>query len=298
MLSILIPTYNYNVYPLAKELVKQALACDIVFELICMDDGSGSHLNSDNQSINSLTNCQFIENKQNIGRSAIRNLLARKATFDWLLFLDADVFPVTENLIRNYIEAAITNPAAVIYGGILYKNTPPKKQQTLRWTYGTKREALSLEKRNQNTYLRFLTLCFLIKKSVFETVTFNETIKNLRHEDTLFAYDLKKENIAIAHIHNPVYHLGLEDNTVFLQKSLQSVEGLKDLVNHKLLPANHTLIYKAFKLSERLYFSSLFAYIYEKHGTFFEHNLTSSKPSLLAYDFYRLCYLCHLAKTA
>ena len=45
MLSILIPTFNYNALPLAKILESQALKLGIVFELICMDDGSFSNKN-------------------------------------------------------------------------------------------------------------------------------------------------------------------------------------------------------------------------------------------------------------
>ena len=35
MLSILIPTYNYNALPLAEILEQQALKAGIIFELIC-----------------------------------------------------------------------------------------------------------------------------------------------------------------------------------------------------------------------------------------------------------------------
>ena len=38
MLSILIPVYNYNVLPLASELVKQFNSCGITFEIIFLDD--------------------------------------------------------------------------------------------------------------------------------------------------------------------------------------------------------------------------------------------------------------------
>ena len=40
MLSILIPTYNYNVYPLVSELQRQCLESKIEFEILCQDDAS------------------------------------------------------------------------------------------------------------------------------------------------------------------------------------------------------------------------------------------------------------------
>ena len=66
MLSILIPIYNYNAYPLVMELHKQCLECEIDFEILCQDDASKSLLNSENENINSLSNCNFNELKVNI----------------------------------------------------------------------------------------------------------------------------------------------------------------------------------------------------------------------------------------
>ena len=46
MLSILIPTYNYDITHLVYELHKQASEAEIDFEIICLDDGSKSEINS------------------------------------------------------------------------------------------------------------------------------------------------------------------------------------------------------------------------------------------------------------
>ena len=45
MISILIPCYDYNAYPLVSSLEKQALMLGIKFEIICVDDGSFSNKN-------------------------------------------------------------------------------------------------------------------------------------------------------------------------------------------------------------------------------------------------------------
>ncbi|HEX7870529.1 MAG TPA: glycosyltransferase, partial [Chryseobacterium sp.] len=204
MLSILIPTYNYNVFPLVETLYMQCLESNIIFEIICLDDASHDFL-IQNHEINRLKNTSYIVLEQNIGRSAIRNLLGQKANFENLLFLDADTIPVHDNFITNYL-SLINNEEKIIYGGILYATQKPPKEQILRWVYGKNREALSYEKRRRNPYLSFLTLNFLIQKSVFEKVTFNESIPNLRHEDTLFSYNLMQKDIKVDHIDNPVYH--------------------------------------------------------------------------------------------
>ena len=49
MLSILIPIYNYNVYPLVEELHKQCIECKIDFEIICIDDASTDYKPENNK---------------------------------------------------------------------------------------------------------------------------------------------------------------------------------------------------------------------------------------------------------
>ena len=56
MISILIPCYDFNAYPLVNILEKQALMLNINYEIICIDDGSFSSKNEINQKINLLTN--------------------------------------------------------------------------------------------------------------------------------------------------------------------------------------------------------------------------------------------------
>jgi glycosyltransferase involved in cell wall biosynthesis len=75
MLSILIPVYNYNVYPLVSELHKQCLECGVNFEILCQDDAS-NQIESENQKINSLENCHFSKNNSNLGRVKNINFLA------------------------------------------------------------------------------------------------------------------------------------------------------------------------------------------------------------------------------
>jgi glycosyltransferase involved in cell wall biosynthesis len=294
MLSILIPTYNYNVFELAKILNKQAIDSKIEFEIIVLDDGS-IKFHDENNKINELEFCSYEILKNNMGRSAIRNFLAKKANFDNLLFLDSDTFPIDNNFITNYC-SQINKGYEIIYGGIKYQNERPKKTQLFRWKYGFKREAISVEIRKKNPYLRLLTLNFMIKKTVFEKVSFNENIPNLRHEDTLFSYELKNHNIQVDHIENPVYHLGLDEFDVAIKKENESLIALKFLIENKLIPADYIGLSKLFYRLKKLYLISACAFFYEKFQLFLLKNLASSDPSLFIFDLYRLGYLCKLEK--
>lgn len=294
MLSILIPTYNYNISALVEKVHKQVKQLDVTFEILCYDDGStDKNVIAANEEINSLENTKYIILEKNIGRSAIRNLLAKEASFDWLLFLDADVLPKNDDFIALYLKS-ITEKSQVIYGGILYTEKKPNNNHLLRWVYGRKREALPTEKRNKDIYLSFLTLNFLIKKDVFKQVSFDEDIPNLRHEDTLFSYHLKLNTINIAHIENPAYHLGLEKSSTFLNKSIESVDALKLFLKQDLIPENYTLITRVFFKLKKVRLHYLLAFIYKTFKGFFENNLLSKKPSLYVFDLYRLSYLCYL----
>lgn len=292
MLSILIPAYNYNIFPLVKTLYKQCLESNIIFEIICLDDASHDFL-IQNYKINRFKNTSYIVLEQNIGRSAIRNLLAQKANFENLLFLDADTIPVHSNFISNYL-AQITDEEKIVYGGILYSKNKPPREQVLRWTYGNKREALPCEKRNKNPYLSFLTLNFLIRKSVFEKVRFNETIPNLRHEDTLFSYNLMQENIKTEHIDNPVYHYGMDDFEVAIRKEKESLSALKYLIDNQLLSPDYVRISKLFTKIKKLNLVPVLVFFHKVTRFVFLKNLKSKNPSLHIFDFYRLGYLAKL----
>lgn len=292
MLSILIPVYNYNVLPLVSELVKQCNSCGITFEILCLDDASNLFI-SENQKINQFQNCSFIVLEKNIGRSAIRNLLTEKAVYENLLFLDADTIPVSSNFLSTYI-TEISHNEKVIYGGILYEYAKPSKNELLRWIYGKKREALPVSERSKNPYLSFLTLNFLIKKSIFSKVRFNEKIPNLRHEDTLFSFELKQNQIEVVHIDNPVFHLGLEDSKTFLRKSEDAVLSLKNLVDSNLIPSEYTRLSHYFQIIKKYHLQGIAALGFKILKPLMVKQFLSKKPSLLLFDMYRLGYYCFL----
>lgn len=289
MLSILIPTYNYNVFELAKTLNKQAIDSKIEFEIIVLDDGS-IKFHDENNKINELEFCSYEILKNNMGRSAIRNFLAKKANFDNLLFLDSDTFPIDNNFITNYC-SQINKGYEIIYGGIKYQNERPKKTQLFRWKYGIKREAISVEIRKKNPYLRLLTLNFMIKKTVFEKVIFNENIPNLRHEDTLFSYNLKQQKILVEHIENPIYHLGLDEFEIAIKKENESLIALKFLIESQLIPSDYISLSKLFYRLKKMKLLIVLKVFYKITKPFFLKNLASKNPSLFIFDIYRLGYL-------
>lgn len=280
MLSILIPTFNYDIVPLVKELHNQCVENNIKFEVLVYDDGSKSKYNSKNNTINSIQNCLFKELPNNIGRSAIRNLLAKNALFDLLLFIDAGTFPENKDFIKNYISVQHEN---VVNGGMKHTEKPPKKPFKLRWVYTKYREVNALCSSN-----------FLIKKTVFEKHPFDESIKQYGYEDVLFFDNLKENNIGILKIDNPVIHASDDDATTFIKKTEYAIENLIQLINEDKLSIAHYKTSKLYMQLSPLSLDKFISLLFKWFKPLLLKNFNSIYPSMFLFDFYRLGYYCLL----
>ena len=118
MLSILIPCYNYSVNKLVQNIHIQTEIEKINYEIICAEDGSTKLFT--NSKIKKLKNVRYIINKENIGRSKIRNYLAKKAKYNWLLFIDCDSKIENKYFIKNYLNNTKFDEF-VIYGKTTYQ---------------------------------------------------------------------------------------------------------------------------------------------------------------------------------
>ena len=87
MLSILIPVYNINCVSLVKKLHEMALLLKSPFEILLADDASNERSKNENRVLNQLDECSIFELETNYGPAFIRNYLAEKACYPYLLFL-------------------------------------------------------------------------------------------------------------------------------------------------------------------------------------------------------------------
>lgn len=292
MLSILIPVYNYDVLPLVSELVKQCNSCGIIFEIICLDDASQRFI-LENQRINLFENASYSVLEKNIGRSAIRNLLAEKAIYENLLLLDADVIPVDSQFVSNYV-TAIKEQKKLVFGGQLYKSEKPAKELLLRWIYGRKRESPNLSERTKKASDFALVSNLLIKKEILIRFPFDQTLRKYGYEDLLFFTVLKSNGIYISHIENPIFHLNFEKSMVFLSNTKSALENLSFLHSSLQISKHQSKVIAAFEFLKKLKLISLFHFIFRKSEPKIERNLLSEKPSLFLFDIYKLGYYCSL----
>jgi glycosyltransferase involved in cell wall biosynthesis len=291
MLSINIPVYNYEVGELVSQLAEQADDMQIVYEIRVYDDGSQEKVKLKNCKIAGLPGVIYIELEQNLGRSGIRNKMGMESKFKYLLFIDADSMPVSEDYLENFIEFA--EPNRVLCGGTAYKSEKPDEQgKYLRWFYGTNREAISAKTRNSKKGFIITSNNFLIEKSVFEKVHFREDLKAYGHEDTLLGYDLFRSGIEIFHIDNPVEHTGLEDSYIFLDKTKTALKSLYQ-ITHQILPGDNDFVQQVHFLNRYSAITKILPPVflrlfYKLFHRFIESNLTGDKPSLFWFDVYKL----------
>ena len=292
MLSILIPTYNYDCTPLASELQRQITTLGIIAEVIVMDDASPDRDTRNALSaINNLPQCRLVQLPENVGIARIRNLLAREAQYPYMLFLDSDVYPSSPHFVRNYIEAR--DSADVVCGGLLFRDTPPSPQCTLRYKYGSRIESQPVEKRMQQPFGEFRTLNFFISRRAFEKTQFNEEFVRYGHEDTLFGKELQQNGFTITHIDNPVYHDVPDTNEQFLAKTRRSIHNLRE---HRDILTSHVRLLQLYDKLQRLHLTSLVAGACGIIEPLLLHNLTGHNPSLFLFNIYKVGYLCRIMK--
>ena len=295
MISILIPTYNYNTLPLVIELHRQAVLESMKFEIIVADDASPINENTKiNSKINQLPNCSFARHETNLGRGQNRNALIQKAKYEWVLLMDCDTFPKGKNFIKTYIESLKNNNVKAIFGGIIYYNEKPKSDEMLRWVFGKKREQIPLFKRRANPFHCALISNILVQKEVLLSHPFDNTIYNYGYEDIVFILRLKKEQIGIGHIENPAYHLNLEKSAIFLEKFHSSLQNLKLVLDKNIIHPKDTALTKIYLTLKRLYLIKPVAFGFKLFKNTFTKNLVSKNPSLFIFDVYRLGYFCQI----
>lgn len=292
MLSILIPTYNYSIFALVKKVHEQCMEAHIHFEILCLDDQSKNSFQLENQAISTLSNCNYLVNQTNLGRTQTRQKLAEKAQYDWLLFLDADVIPSKTTFIQEYIAALQTN--TVIFGGYEYEKELSDFNKILRYRYGKEREEKQASERNTHPYTYVFSGNMLVPKSIFLGLNYQASEKNYGM-DIYFGYQLFQQKIPVLHLDNPIIHLGLETNEIYFQKALQGVESRKKYLLHEKGVDQMNPLVQAYTKLKKWRLTKLVAFGFSIVAPILKKNILSTNPKLIYFDMYRLGYLCSLA---
>ncbi len=290
MISVLIPIYNFDVRQLVSDLHQQLTAAGIPFEILCFDDGSKDSFKQINRIIStpSYHPIHYKELEQNLGRTRIRNALAAQAQYPYLLFMDCDSKVISPYYIQHYIKHLQHD--TLLYGGRSYSPTPPPQPELyFHWWYGTRREVSSAKVRAKQPYHSFMTNNFLIPKTIFEQIRFDENLRQYGHEDTLFGLELQERHIKIIHLDNPLQHIGLEDTDAFLTKTRQGIQNLVLLT--KGHPKLDTKLLHTWRQLQKWRLVRPAYCVLRTFRQLLLCNLKSKKPRLILFDLYKLMLL-------
>lgn len=287
LLSVLIPTYNYDCTKLVIDLSRQLPDdCEIIVADDCSTDVKVCQALEE---IDKIPHASLWISPQNMGRPAIRNRLAREARGEWLLFIDSDAEVTDGKYVERYLQHLT---ADVVVGGTCAPARCPSPEVSLRYEYERRFwQRAKAEQRGRNPYDSFTAFNFMIRKTVFDAIKFDENCQNYGHEDTLLGIMLKERHVIILHIDNPLIHMGLEPNNVYMRKVEESLVALRE--NAEKLQSVSTML-KAHAKVERLHLTPIIRLWYMCFGKLIRRNLCSTHPRLYLFNIYKLGYYCSI----
>lgn len=289
-LSIAIPTRNDDCSQTVSKLLEQARReTSLDFEILIADDASdNAEVIRQLNIIGNQEGCRLIRLKENVGRAAVRNMLAREAKYDKVLFIDAGVDINNQDFLKTYILHA--NDANIICGGWKTDVGAETAKANLRAKY-----ELDCEKnhtplqRNKHPYRSFRTVNFLVHKDILLNNPFPADMTGYGYEDVVFGKQAEKAGCTVLHIDNPVVYKSYEDNEAFVSKTIQSVNTL--YIYRERIGQYSKLHSIAFRL-RKLRLDSLMVFLYKQRSETWKKQLCGNCPSLRMLSLLKLgCYL-------
>lgn len=300
MVSILIPTYNYDCSPLVGDLQRQAAELQAEegegfgYEILVFDDGScAEHLERLRRGVETLPHCHVLTLGKNVGQAQGRNILVDAAHYDWCLLIDSDAAVCTEDFLHQYWEAR--HAADAVCGALRNPEMANCRGHELRYKYEKAAERRrTAAYRNRHPYEQFTAFNCMIRKSVFDTLRFDEKCREYGYEDALMGLQLREHGFTILHTDNALIHTGIDTNEAFLRKTDAALRTLQRLGEPMQGAAGPSRIYKRLR---QLHIAHLAAAGFGILKPLLRRNLLSGHPSLFLFNVYKLGYYCQLQRT-
>ena len=174
----------------------------------------------------------------------------------------------------------------------MYKK-PENENFSLRYKFGKFREEIKSDIRNKNPY-KYISSCnFMCKRNVLIDVL--SSINTISYgNDYVFGSLIKKKEIDIKHIDNPVLIDNIDENQIFIKKTHDALDNLISSYNNKIIKKHSISILKAYIILDSLLMKNIFVKITDLFKNLLKRNLHSKNPNLFLFDLYRLNYLCKI----
>ncbi|PHR57017.1 MAG: hypothetical protein COA43_12935 [Robiginitomaculum sp.] len=214
-LSVLIPYFRDDPAKLLS-----ALGTHVDIEILIYDDGTQDPVI--NKALTSLaskisTPVRLLFAHENKGRSTARNILTENAKAEWVLFLDADMLPLGENFVADYLREIEKNDSDIIFGGFSVVAEKQSNDTELHRYFSLISDCLSAEERTKfgPQYICSSNLC--VRTSVLAACGFDTSFEGWGWEDSEWAARVAK-SYTIKHAEIPALHLGLESTETLLSR--------------------------------------------------------------------------------
>lgn len=254
------------------------------YEIIVVDDAStDAGAVHANRVVREWSSCRLIELTENIGRSRVRNFLARQAHYTTLLFLDCDVRIVRKDFLLHYLSQE--EEEEVAYGGVTIL---PDEALSHNLRYRYERACLakfSVERRRVAPYQSFRTTNFRVQREVMLRVPFDEGIESYGYEDVAWGRALQAVEIGIAHTDNPVAVDDFEENSSFLRKTTEAMHTLS-LLRHEM--EEYSQIVALASRLERWHMVGMVRRFYSLVEPLIVRNLEGTTPNVAIFQLFRL----------
>ena len=219
VLSVLIPYFRDDPTALLKALLSQTVEQAGV-EILIYDDGTGdADLNAKVcaavKSAHSPVHLMIAHG--NKGRSAARNALQENARADWVLFLDADMRPVSNSFLSDYTALIDAKVADVIFGGFTVQEEAETPDQELHRALSEVSDCLSLAARQAAGPQFVASSNLAVRKAVLSAEGFDDGFTGWGWEDSEWAARVAKR-FELMHADIPALHLGLESTETLLRR--------------------------------------------------------------------------------
>lgn len=256
VVSICVPFFKFDVVPLVEKLLSLAGDRREEVELLLVDDASNDERLTRElrrRIDGSAVPVRLLTLTENQGRAKVRNHLLGAAHGGYLLFLDCDMYPDSDEFVARYFEYAARAEYDIVVGGCSYARLGPVKASQLLYFYHSNRtQCVPVAARRRAPVRYVFTNNMMIDRSLLTRLAFDPGYKGWGYEDTDLAVGAARAGARIAHIENTATHLGLIDDDAVIGKYRNSVANFTRLISKYPQEARSFPIYRVARVVARV----------------------------------------------
>lgn len=222
-LSVLIPFYRDDPRPLLSRLSEDVSVVANAVEIVMLDDGTAdpAFTQTVKEKVSSLPLAtRLITLSTNVGRAKGRNMLAKAARGQALLFLDADMLPDATDFLSSWLDVARADHA-VVFGGFTLLQAPRERQFAVHRSMAASSDCLPAAIRVRQPAKHVFTSNLLVRAEVFATTPFDDTFTGWGWEDVEWGIRVSRSQ-EVHHTDIPATHMGLDTTSTLMEKYRQS----------------------------------------------------------------------------